>query len=114
MKKRDAATRGRRDAEKNEKPARISRGLRGLTEQIQGDEEVLRRGGAESGHARQRKLGRLPVRERLARLLDPKSAFLELNLWAAWGMYREVGEVPAAGVFTGIGSVCGRRCMVVA
>jgi acetyl-CoA carboxylase carboxyltransferase component len=50
----------------------------------------------------------------LDRLLDPGSAFLELNLWAAWGMYPEVGEVPAAGVVTGIGTVSGRRCMIVA
>jgi len=88
--------------------------LRNSTEQILGEEATLRRGGGEPGHARQRKLGRLPVRERLARLLDPRSTFLELNLWAAWQMYPEAGEVPAAGVVTGTGKVCGRRCMVVA
>ena len=93
---------------------RVSHDLRALTNEILREEEVLRSGGGESGHARQKKLGRLPVRERLGRLLDRDSMFLELNLWAAWGMYPEVGEVPAAGVVTGIGSVCGRRCMVVA
>ncbi|HSU67751.1 MAG TPA: acyl-CoA carboxylase subunit beta [Tepidisphaeraceae bacterium] len=99
-----------------EKPAPRppSSGLRNLTDQIQTEEKHLRQGGGESGHERQRKLGRLPVRERLAKLLDPQSSFLELNLWAAWGMYPEVGEVPAAGVVTGVGKVCGRRCMVVA
>jgi acetyl-CoA carboxylase carboxyltransferase component len=88
--------------------------LRALTERILAEEEILRRGGGESGHARQRKLGRMPVRERLALLLDRDSHFLELNLWAAWGMYPEVGEVPAAGVVTGVGTVSGRLCMIVA
>jgi acetyl-CoA carboxylase carboxyltransferase component len=94
--------------------ARLPQALRNVTNQILLQEDTLRLGGGEPGHARQRKLGRLPVRERLARLIDPNSAFLELNLWAAWGMYPEVGEVPAAGVVTGIGSVCGRQCMIVA
>ena len=96
-------------------PSRIApSSLRELTEQILTEEESLRRGGGEPGQARQRKLGRLPVRERLSRLIDPKSVFLELNLWAAWRMYPEAGEIPAAGVVTGIGRVCGRRCMIVA
>jgi 3-methylcrotonyl-CoA carboxylase beta subunit len=114
MKKGDAQTRGRGDAEKERGNARLPLALRDVANQILIQEEILRLGGGEPGHARQRKLGRLPVRERLARLIDPNSAFLELNLWAAWGMYPEVGEVPAAGVVTGIGSVCGRRCMIVA
>lgn len=142
MKKRDAGTRGHGDAEKKHRAngdvhrpsRRLSRGngsraapppdaysgngtptaLRSVTDRILSEEEILRRGGGESGHARQRKLGRLPVRERLDRLLDPGSHSLELNLWAAWGMYPEVGDVPAAGVVTGIGRVCGRRCMIVA
>ncbi len=104
--------------------------LRQLTEQILQGEEKLRAGGGPAGHERQRKLGRLPVRERLARLLDPvagqsggrgdrppgegETAFLELGLWAAYGMYTEWGEVPAAGVVTGIGTIAGRPCMIVA
>ncbi|HEY8668569.1 MAG TPA: acyl-CoA carboxylase subunit beta, partial [Tepidisphaeraceae bacterium] len=56
----------------------------------------------------------LPVRERLERLLDGGSEFLEIGLWAAFEMYPDVGETPAAGVVTGIGIVHGRRCMIVA
>src|SRR6185295_13543117 len=47
-------------------------------------------------------------------LLDNPSSFLELNLWAAYRMYPHWGEIPAAGVVTGIGLVCGRSCMIIA
>jgi 3-methylcrotonyl-CoA carboxylase beta subunit len=68
-------------------------------------------GGAE---ARRRHLarGKLPVRERVRLLLDPGSPFLEFSALAAHGMYD--GEVPAAGIVTGIGRIMGRECVVVA
>lgn len=90
------------------------RGLRDLTREISQQESALRRGGGDAGQERQRQLGRLPVRERLGRLLDHAAPFIETGLWAAWGMYPEVGEVPAAGVVTGVGTIAGRRCMVIA
>src|SRR5258706_4410221 len=85
-----------------------------LTEEILKQEEILRQGGGPAGHERQRKLGRLPVRERLALLLDRDAPFLELGLWWAYELYPEVGPVPAAGVVTGVGVVEGRRVMVIA
>ncbi len=85
-----------------------------ITAQIQEQEKLLRQGGGVAGHERQRRLGRLSVRQRIALLLDDGQPFLELNLWAAWQMYPEVGEVPAAGVITGVGCVQGRSCMVIA
>jgi len=88
--------------------------LRQLTEDVQQQEEVLRQGGGPSGHKRQRKLGRLPVRERIEALLDPGKPFLELGLWAAWKMYSDFGQVPAAGVVTGIGWIHGRPCLIAA
>ena len=78
------------------------------------EEAHLAEGGSAEGIQRQRRLGRMTVRERLHSLLDPGSSFFELGIWAAWGMYQEWGELPAAGVITGIGKVCGRDCMVVA
>jgi acetyl-CoA carboxylase carboxyltransferase component len=78
------------------------------------EEAVLREGGGEAGRARQARLGRLTARERLGLLLDDGDGFLELGLWAAWGMYDTWGPAPAAGVVTGIGRVEGRSCMVVA
>ena len=88
--------------------------LREITEAVRAQEHVLLQGGGKSGWDRQRKLGRLPVRERLAALLDRDKPFLELGLWAAWGMYSEWGDVPAAGVVTGIGWIEDRPCVVAA
>src|SRR5687768_18373877 len=88
--------------------------LRTLTDEILAQEVVLREGGGEAGRARQTKLGRLTARERIGLLLDEPQSFLELNLWAAYGMYEGWGAVPAAGVVTGIGAVEGRDCMVIA
>src|SRR5512134_2467761 len=62
--------------------------------------------------ARHRERGKLPVRERIDRLLDPGSAFLELNALAATDLYD--GDAPGAGIVTGIGRVEGVECVVVA
>jgi acetyl-CoA carboxylase carboxyltransferase component len=78
------------------------------------EEALLREGGGKAGHERQRKMGRLPVRERLRQLLDKDSQFFEIGLWAAYKMYEQWGKIPAAGVVTGIGNVDGVPCMVVA
>src|SRR5207302_10010808 len=45
---------------------------------------------------------------------DPGSELFEVGLWAAFGMYTEWGGAPSAGVVTGIGTVCGRKVMVIA
>ncbi len=88
--------------------------LRQLTDDFLQQESMLREGGGPSGHKRQRKLGRLPVRERLSRLLDDDRPFLELGLWSADRMYSEWGRIPAAGVITGVGWIHGRPCLVAA
>jgi acetyl-CoA carboxylase carboxyltransferase component len=88
--------------------------LRRLVETLRREEEVLRQGGGPRAAARQHEKGRLTARERLSRLLDPDEPFFELGLWAAWGMYREWGGAPAAGVVTGVGTVSGRRVMIIA
>jgi 3-methylcrotonyl-CoA carboxylase beta subunit len=68
-------------------------------------------GGDEAARARHVGRGKLLPRERLERLLDPGAPFLELSQLAAHGMYG--GEVPAAGIITGVGRVSGRECVVV-
>lgn len=84
------------------------------TRQIQSQEAILRQGGGAAGQERQRRLGRLTARERIRELLDREATFYELGLWAAWNMYPEWGEVPAGGVLTGIGSIHGRKVLIVA
>jgi acetyl-CoA carboxylase carboxyltransferase component len=62
--------------------------------------------------ARHRERGKLPVRERIDRIIDPGSAFLELGMLAADGLYDD--EAPGAGIVTGIGRVEGVECAIVA
>jgi len=88
--------------------------LRAHCAAIAREESVLREGGGKAGHERQRKMGRLPVRERLRHLLDKDSRFFEIDLWAAYKMYEQWGNIPAAGVVTGIGNVEDVPCMIVA
>ncbi|MEZ5192704.1 MAG: carboxyl transferase domain-containing protein [Nocardioides sp.] len=79
---------------------------------------VARRGGSESARARHVARGKLLARERVDRLLDPGSLFLELSPLAAYGMYAgpdgDPFAVPSAGLVTGIGTITGRECVVVA
>src|SRR6266511_2456766 len=88
--------------------------LRAHCAAIASEEAALREGGGKAGHERQRKMGRLPVRERISHLLDKGSPFFEIGLWAAYKMYEQWGKIPAAGVVTGIGNVTGIPCMIVA
>jgi acetyl-CoA carboxylase carboxyltransferase component len=69
-------------------------------------------GGGEKAMERHTSRGKLPARERIDRLVDPGTAFLELNALAAWDMYD--GGAPSAGIVTGIGVVEGRECVIVA
>jgi acetyl-CoA carboxylase carboxyltransferase component len=78
------------------------------------EEDSIRLGGGAKAAEAQHAKGRLTVRERLALLLDEGAEFLELGLWAAYGMYGEYGGAPGAGVVTGLGRVSGRMCLIVA
>ena len=90
------------------------KGLQEAIAQFVADAARIEQGGGAAGVERQHRHGRLTARERIARLVDPGTAFTELGLFAAWNMYREYGGAPAAGVVTGIGTVQGRQCMVIA
>ena len=86
-----------------------------MTELVTGLRQCLaeaRRGGDTASLARHREQGKLPVRERIDRLLDPGSPFLELSPLAAYDMYHR--EAPCAGLVTGIGRVSAREVMVIA
>ncbi len=80
--------------------------VRDLREQV----ERTKLGGDERARRRHRERGKLLPRERVRRLLDSGSPFLELSQLAAFGLYG--GDVPAAGLIAGIGRVSGRECMI--
>jgi acetyl-CoA carboxylase carboxyltransferase component len=70
------------------------------------------RAGGEANVARHRERGKLLARERVQRLLDPLSPFLELSPLAADEVYED--DIPSAGIVTGVGTVRGRECVIVA
>jgi 3-methylcrotonyl-CoA carboxylase beta subunit/propionyl-CoA carboxylase len=83
-----------------------------LVRELQERTDQARDGGGSRAIERHRQLGKLPVRDRVSRLIDPGTPFLELSALAAWEMYE--GDAPAAGIITGIGTVSGREAMIVA
>jgi 3-methylcrotonyl-CoA carboxylase beta subunit/propionyl-CoA carboxylase len=86
--------------------------MTGLVKQLRDRTTVCRQGGGPKYLERHRQQGKLPVRERIDRLLDPGSPFLELSPLAAWAMYEN--EAPGAGIVTGIGRVSNREVLIVA
>jgi len=84
----------------------------GLAAELRERLALVRQGGGEKYQQRHREQGKLFVRDRIDRLIDPGSPFLEIAPLAAWEMYG--GEAPAAGMVTGIGRVSGVECLIVA
>ncbi len=74
--------------------------------------EAVRQGGGERARKRHEGRGKLLVRDRVERLSDPGTAFLELSALAAAELYG--GDAPGAGIVTGIATVAGRHVVVVA
>ena len=91
-----------------------SAGMEALLLALRQQEDTLRQGGGAKAIEAQHAKKRLTARERLDLLLDPGKEFLELGLFAAYGMYEEWGGAPSAGVVTGLGRVAGRLVMVIA
>lgn len=83
-----------------------------LIEDLHHNVARIKEGGSEKARKRHLDRGKLLARERINKLLDPGSPFLELSQFAAWNMYDET--IPAAGLITGIGRIAGLECMVVA
>src|SRR5438045_9054104 len=86
--------------------------LQSLVDELNARLAAARQGGGEKYLARHREQGKVPVRERIAELLDPGTPFLELSPLAANGLYDD--EAPAAGIVTGIRRVRQRECVIVA
>jgi len=74
--------------------------------------EIVKSGGPEKHKIRHIERGKLLVRDRINRLCDKNTPFLETSAFAAWDMYDN--EAPSAGIVTGIGVIKGRECMIVA
>ena len=84
---------------------------RALTEELRARVATAARGGSERSRERHTSRGKLLPRERVERLLDPGSPFLEIGQLAAHDVYGE--DIPGAGLIAGIGRVSGRQCMIV-
>jgi acetyl-CoA carboxylase carboxyltransferase component len=86
--------------------------MQALVEELRERSGRVAAGGGERAIERHRSRGKLLARERIDRLVDPGTAFLELGALAAWDLYDD--EAPSAGIVTGIGVVEGRECVIVA
>jgi len=86
--------------------------MRSLVDELRARTATVRQGGGARYLERHREQGKLPVRDRIEKLLDPDSPFLELSPLAAWDLYEN--DAPAAGIVTGIGRVSGREALIVA
>jgi 3-methylcrotonyl-CoA carboxylase beta subunit len=82
-----------------------------LNAELQAHRAAAALGGTEDARERHTSRGKLLPRDRMRRLIDPGSPFLELSPLAAHGLYN--GEVPGAGLITGVGRISGRECVVV-
>jgi acetyl-CoA carboxylase carboxyltransferase component len=84
----------------------------GLLAELRENMDAAQRGGSERDIERHKSRGKLTARERIHYLIDPDTPFLELSPLAAWGMYDN--DAPSAGMATGIGSIRGQECVIVA
>lgn len=85
---------------------------RALADELRQRLNEVRQGGGEKYQERHREQGKLFVRDRIDRLLDPGAPFMEIAPLAAYELYKE--DAPGAGVVTGIGRISGRECLIVA
>ncbi|MGE4045658.1 MAG: carboxyl transferase domain-containing protein [Acetobacteraceae bacterium] len=86
--------------------------MRALVDDLRAKVAEAEQGGGAAARERHLARGKLLARQRIAALIDPGSPFLELSQLAAYGLYG--GDVPSAGIVTGIGRVSGRECVIVA
>jgi acetyl-CoA carboxylase carboxyltransferase component len=86
--------------------------MQGLVDELRERSARVAAGGGDRAVERHRSRGKLLARDRIDLLVDPGTAFLELNALAAWDIYD--GDAPSAGIITGVGVVEGRECVIVA
>ena len=96
------------DATFAENCAEMTRQVQELREKL----KITRSGGGEANVKRHTARGKLFVRDRIEKLIDPETPFLEFSALAANGLYHD--QAPGAGIVTGIGVVHGQECVIVA
>ena len=74
----------------------------------------IEEGGGKKAIAKQKERNKLTARERIQYLLDEKRPFIEMGVFAGYGMYEEYGGCPAGGTVAGIGYVSGKQCVIIA
>ena len=85
-----------------------------LISEFRGQSDTIEQGGGQKSIDRQHKKGRLTARERIQKLLDDNSFFLEVGRWAGFGMYSEWGGTVSGSVICGLGVVSNRTVMIIA
>jgi len=88
--------------------------LKNLVRILNAKAEAIKLGGGKAAIEKHHKRGKLTARERIEKLIDPGSYFLEIGLFAAYDMYKEYGDAPSSGTIFGIGKVHGRDVVIVA
>jgi len=99
---------------KNDSFFRNEQSFEKLMQLVRSREEVIKLGGGRKAVDRHHKRGKLTARERIQRLIDPGSTFLEVGLFAAYEMYEEFGGAPSSGTVFGIGHIHARDVVIVA
>ena len=87
---------------------------RALLEALRAKEARVKLGGGKEAIEKHRKKGKLFARDRIQKLVDPGTSFIEIGLFAAYGMYEEYGGAPSSGTVFGIGKVHSRDVVIVA
>jgi len=85
--------------------------MQSLVDDLTDKVNVIKQGGGERARKKHLSRGKLLPRERVRKLLDPGSPFMEFSQMAAWDMYG--GDIHSAGLITGIGRISGRECVVI-
>ena len=76
--------------------------------------QMVKQGGGKEGVTRHHQRGKLTARERIEKLVDPGTRFLEIGLFTAFELYGEYGGAPSSGTIVGVGVIQGRDTVIVA
>jgi 3-methylcrotonyl-CoA carboxylase beta subunit len=93
---------------------RYEDGLKNMLRVLKAKADLIKNGGGNEAIKKLHQRGKLHARERIAKLIDKDSHFLEIGLFTAYGMYEEYGGAPSSGTIFGIGKIHNRDVVIVA